>query len=143
LIRLSLQVPALASAWKLTLEKKYATHSAQHLRGWFLDSDTLRNPHLLAVRPVLDVNYDTLAISLGHRIQRGLNGLELGTSLRRNRNVEYASKVPSKQKDQTRDGDIAHVHGSPGEANVVRKRRHLFPVRCPVSAKLGPHNGPD
>ena len=46
LIRLSLQVPALAAAWKLTRDKKYAGHAARHLRAWFLDPDTLMNPNL-------------------------------------------------------------------------------------------------
>jgi hypothetical protein len=40
LIRLSLQMPALAAAWKLTGEKKYASHAALHLRAWFLDPKT-------------------------------------------------------------------------------------------------------
>ena len=46
LIRLSLQVPALAAAWKITGEKKYAAHAAQHLHAWFLNPATLMNPNL-------------------------------------------------------------------------------------------------
>ncbi len=46
LIRLSLQVPALVAAWKITREKKYARHAATHLRTWFLDPATLMNPNL-------------------------------------------------------------------------------------------------
>lgn len=46
LIRLSLQVPALAAAWLLTRNKRYAAHAAEHLRAWFLDSATLMNPNL-------------------------------------------------------------------------------------------------
>src|SRR6185312_3271634 len=46
LIRLSLQVPALAAAWKITRENKYAAHAAEHLRAWFLDPATLMNPNL-------------------------------------------------------------------------------------------------
>lgn len=46
LIRLSLQVPALAAAWLLTDEKRYAWHAAAHLRAWFLDPATLMNPNL-------------------------------------------------------------------------------------------------
>src|SRR5687767_6013848 len=37
LMRLSLQVPALVAAWKLTRDKQYAEHAAKHLRAWFLD----------------------------------------------------------------------------------------------------------
>ncbi|MGH9524185.1 MAG: alginate lyase family protein, partial [Terriglobales bacterium] len=36
LIRLSLQVPALAAAWKITRDHRYAKHAALHLRAWFL-----------------------------------------------------------------------------------------------------------
>ena len=46
LIRLSLQVPALAAAWMLTRHKRYAQHAALHLRAWFLDPATLMNPNL-------------------------------------------------------------------------------------------------
>src|SRR5262249_43364111 len=46
LIRLSLQMPALAAAWKLTKDKRYASHAAQHLRAWFVDPATLMNPNL-------------------------------------------------------------------------------------------------
>ncbi len=46
LIRLSLQMPALAAAWMLTKDKRYAFHAAQHLRAWFLDPGILMNPNL-------------------------------------------------------------------------------------------------
>lgn len=46
LIRLSLQVPALAAAWLITKDERYATHAAKHLRAWFLDESTRMNPHL-------------------------------------------------------------------------------------------------
>src|SRR5215472_1535621 len=46
LIRLSLQVPALAAAWKVTGDKKYAAHATLHLRAWFLDPKTSMNPNL-------------------------------------------------------------------------------------------------
>ncbi len=46
LIRLSVQMPALAAAWLLTHDKKYADHAAAHLRAWFIDPETLMHPNL-------------------------------------------------------------------------------------------------
>jgi hypothetical protein len=46
LMRLSVQVPALAAAWKLTRDQRYAAHAARHLRAWFVDERTRMNPNL-------------------------------------------------------------------------------------------------
>jgi hypothetical protein len=46
LMRLSVEVPALAAAWKLTKDPRYAKHAARHLRAWFLDELTRMNPNL-------------------------------------------------------------------------------------------------
>ncbi|HEX3438531.1 MAG TPA: alginate lyase family protein [Pseudacidobacterium sp.] len=46
LIRLSLQMPALAAGWRLTRNKKYSDHAAAHLRAWFIDPETRMNPNL-------------------------------------------------------------------------------------------------
>jgi hypothetical protein len=46
LMRLSVIVPALASAWILTRERRYATDALRHARAWFTDEATLMNPRL-------------------------------------------------------------------------------------------------
>jgi len=46
LMRLSVQVPALVAAWKLTRDARYAKHALLHLRAWFIDVSTRMNPHL-------------------------------------------------------------------------------------------------
>ena len=46
LMRLSVQVPALAAAWLVTRDKRYAKHAAIHLRSWFIDEPTRLNPNL-------------------------------------------------------------------------------------------------
>ena len=46
LIRLSVQAPALAAAWLVTREERYATHAVRHLRAWFVDERTRMNPSL-------------------------------------------------------------------------------------------------
>jgi hypothetical protein len=47
MVRLSVQVPALAAAYVITKDMRYAAHVARHLRAWFMDEATLMNPHLL------------------------------------------------------------------------------------------------
>ena len=46
LMRLSVQVPALVAAWKLTKDARYAKHAIRHLRAWFIDERTRMNPNL-------------------------------------------------------------------------------------------------
>lgn len=46
LIRLSVQVPALAAAWQLTKDRRYAQHAARHLRAWFVSDETRMSPNL-------------------------------------------------------------------------------------------------
>ena len=46
MIRLSLVVPALGAAYKITRQRAYADHAARHLRAWFVDGETRMNPNL-------------------------------------------------------------------------------------------------
>ena len=46
LMRLSVQVPALAAAWAISQDKRYANHAADHLRAWFINEQTRLNPNL-------------------------------------------------------------------------------------------------
>jgi Alginate lyase len=46
LMRLSVEMPALTAAWRLTGEARYAEHARRHLRAWFVDSATRMNADL-------------------------------------------------------------------------------------------------
>jgi hypothetical protein len=46
MVRLSLIVPALAAAYKLTGKREYSVHAARHLRAWFVEDATRMNPDL-------------------------------------------------------------------------------------------------
>lgn len=52
MVRLSLIVPALAAAWKITRQRKYSDHAAVHLRAWFIDDATRMNPNLLYAQAI-------------------------------------------------------------------------------------------
>lgn len=51
--RLSLQVPALVAAYKLTGEQKFAEHALRHLNAWFIDQPTKMNPNLLYAQAIM------------------------------------------------------------------------------------------
>jgi hypothetical protein len=46
LMRLSVQMPALAAAYKLSKDKRYADSAAAHVRAWFVEPATRMNPSL-------------------------------------------------------------------------------------------------
>lgn len=52
MIRLSRIVGALASAYKVTGDEKYATQALRHCRAWFVDTATLMNPNLLYAQAI-------------------------------------------------------------------------------------------
>jgi hypothetical protein len=52
LMRLSVQVPALAAAWVVTTDRRYADHARRHLRAWFMDAATRMAPHLLYAQAI-------------------------------------------------------------------------------------------
>jgi hypothetical protein len=52
MIRFSRVIGALASAYKLTGEKKYALAALIHLKAWFSDPATLMNPNLLYAQAI-------------------------------------------------------------------------------------------
>lgn len=52
LMRFSVQVPALAAAWLITKDQRYARQAALHLRAWFIDESTRMNPHLLYAQAI-------------------------------------------------------------------------------------------
>lgn len=86
LIRLSLIVPALAAAWLITQEKRYAEHAAAHLRAWFLDPATRMNPSLDYAQAISGVSsgrgtgiIDTLHLVEVTRAARHLEGAKVMT----------------------------------------------------------------
>ena len=52
MIRLSRIVGALASAYKITGDRKYVLQVLKHCRAWFLDKETLINPDLLYAQAI-------------------------------------------------------------------------------------------
>jgi hypothetical protein len=56
LIHLSLAVPALVAAWRLTDDARFADHAVLHLRAWFIDEATRMNPHLNFAQAIIGLN---------------------------------------------------------------------------------------
>ena len=56
LIRLSVMAPALAAAWRLTKDKRYAAQFTRHLRAWFVDPATKMNPDLQYAQAIFGVS---------------------------------------------------------------------------------------
>jgi Alginate lyase len=52
MVRFSQIIGALASAYTLTKNEKYAAHAMQHCRAWFVDTATLMNPSLLYAQAI-------------------------------------------------------------------------------------------
>ncbi len=52
MIRFSRIVGALASAYKITGDKKYVLHAMKHCKAWFTDKETLMNPSLLYAQAI-------------------------------------------------------------------------------------------
>lgn len=56
LIRLGVQLPALAAAYRVTQDARYAEHAEKHLRAWFVAPDTRMNPNLEHAQAIIGVN---------------------------------------------------------------------------------------
>jgi hypothetical protein len=56
MVRMSLIVPALVAAYKLTRQRQYAEHAAAHLRAWFINPATRMNPNLEYAQAIFGVN---------------------------------------------------------------------------------------
>lgn len=52
MIRFSRIVGALASAYRLTRDKKYMLHAMKHCKAWFVDRETFMNPSLLFAQAI-------------------------------------------------------------------------------------------
>ena len=46
MVRLSIQMPALAAAWLLTGDSRYGKRACDHLRAWFVNPETRMDPNL-------------------------------------------------------------------------------------------------
>ena len=56
MIRFSIHVGTLTSAYKLTGDSKYADAAIKHLRAWFIDEPTRMNPDLQYAQAIKGVS---------------------------------------------------------------------------------------
>jgi hypothetical protein len=85
LVRLSVEVPALTAAWKLTSDDRYAAHARRHLRAWFVDPATRMVPSLQYAQAIHGVvtGRGTAIIDTIHLVEvaRAIEGLRRGGAL--------------------------------------------------------------
>jgi hypothetical protein len=55
-IRLGVQLPTLAAAFKITGRARYAEHAERHLQAWFVSPETRMSPHLEHAQAIIGVN---------------------------------------------------------------------------------------
>jgi hypothetical protein len=95
MVRLSLHVPALAAAWSITRDRRYADHAVRHLRAWFADASTMMNPHLLYAQAIK-----------GRVTGRGIgiiDTIHLVEVVRAASVLDAAGVVPAADRDAVRD----------------------------------------
>jgi alginate lyase len=56
MVRMSIHVATLTSAWRLTHDRKYANHVIDHLRAWFVTPETRMNPNLQYAQAIKGVS---------------------------------------------------------------------------------------
>ncbi len=56
MVAFSIQVPALTAAWILTGQSRYGRKACEHLRAWFVTSETRMNPNLEFAQAVQGVS---------------------------------------------------------------------------------------
>ena len=85
LVRLSLEVPALTAAWKLTSDDRYAAQARRHLRAWFVDPSTRMTPSLEYAQAIhgIATGRGTGIIDTIHLVEvaRAIDVLERGRAL--------------------------------------------------------------
>jgi hypothetical protein len=52
MVRFSIHVGTLTSAYLLTRDERFASHALRHARAWFVDEDTRMSPHLLYAQAI-------------------------------------------------------------------------------------------
>ena len=118
MVRLSLIVPALAAAYKLTGQRKYAGHAALHLRAWFIDEPTRMAPHLQFAQAIHGVStgrgtgiIDTLHLV---EVARAAGALDLAPAVRQGVVDWFAAYLEwmRTSKNGAEERDAANNHGT-------------------------------
>lgn len=122
MLRLSVQVPELVAAWKLTGDKRYADHAAAHLRAWFIDPATRLNPNLQYAQAIFgrSTGRGIGIIDTVHLVEvaRAIEVLETGDALNRAEQARITQwftdylKWITESKNGHDERDAKNNHGS-------------------------------
>ncbi len=114
LIRLSLQLPALAAAWLLTRDRRYAAHAVEHLRAWFVAPATRMNPNLEYAQAIHGI---TTGRGIGI-----IDTIHLVEVVRSIPFLERSSEFPPAEQRQVRQWFADYVHWMTTSKNGIAER---------------------
>lgn len=114
LLQLSLRMPALAAAWLITGDERYATQAARHLKAWFVEEATRMNPNLEFAQAIH-----------GRTKGRGtglIDTVHLVEVARASAMLEKSRSLPSATSDRVKDWFTAYLHWMTTSPNGIGER---------------------
>jgi hypothetical protein len=114
LVRLSVLVPALAAAFRLTGDERYARHAGRHLRAWFVDPETRMAPHLRYAQAIHGLT--------SGRAQGVIDTLHLVEVARAIEALDGSPALPAPQSAAVRSWFREYLHWLTTDPNALQER---------------------
>ena len=112
--------PALAAAWGLTHDQRYARHFVKHLRAWFVEPTTKMNPNLDYAQVIFGVTKG--------RCTGIIDTLHLVEVVRAVRVLEATAGSRAADVDEVRAWFAAYLYWMTTSKMVGRRRQRSLPV---------------
>ncbi|MGH6615028.1 alginate lyase family protein [Sphingomonas sp.] len=156
LIRFGVEMPALAAAWSLSKDARYAHHAVAHLMAWFVDPATRMTPNLAHAQAIIGINtgraigiIDTLQIVevaraaelLGRTDAPGYAAIRAGVEgwFRAYLSWLTTSAAGREERDQTNNHGTCWLLQAAAFASLVGDRAVLDDARARLTGTIIPH----